>query len=60
MVRATKFDPYHLQPLRILVRSLRPEFEILFRLEMCGVVHSPSDVSEYESLMNISLNALFL
>jgi hypothetical protein len=35
--RATKFDPYHLKPLLILTRSLRPEVEILFRLEMCGV-----------------------
>jgi hypothetical protein len=40
MTRATTFDPYHLEslPLHILVRSLRPEVEILFRLEMCGVV----------------------
>jgi hypothetical protein len=38
MTRATKFDPYHLDPHHILGRSLRPEVEILFRLEMCVAV----------------------
>ena len=38
MTRVTKFDPYHLESLHILGRSLRPEVEILFRLEMCCVV----------------------
>jgi hypothetical protein len=38
MYRTTKFDPHHLEPVRMLPRSFRPEVEILFRLEMCGVV----------------------
>ena len=40
MTWATKFDPHHLQPLTVIVRSLRPEVEILFRLEMRCIVCS--------------------
>ncbi len=35
---ATKFDPHHLQSFTVILRSLRPEVEILFRVIMS--VHS--------------------
>jgi hypothetical protein len=40
MTWATKFDPHHLQSCTVIVRSLRPEVEVLFRLEMRCIVCS--------------------
>jgi len=37
---ATKFDPHHLQSFTVILRSLRPEVQILFRLEMRCMVCS--------------------